>query len=546
MSKEVPAHRIKFILYQLLNINRWAIANEIAVTTGQNNNNGNTVTTLLYSTLNLLAGNQSKAIESINSTAEQCKNINESKKIRDILNNGQLDIKTLLSLIQSDYLGDDDDQFETYRILTVLCQRANDMEGMTFFLQETLNLKPDFFEAKVSLAFLTLTSSVGNASLSYKAETMFRELYKTHHDSDQVCGGLGRSLWNQGKHEDSIRFLKEAFYKKPDDLNWYDRYEESLLFYERYEDLLEAVQKALEHRPGDQHLIAIKKQTEDYLKSVNKPRIVRFPLRTEELKNLEEAANKFLFNLTVNPKYKIKKDHSILTLGSCFATNIAIALRQYGINAANVTLGEIINSPYANLAYLNRVTGKDLNQTTTKKFINILGRDPVNDRKLFKKANLIIFTLGVAPCAFTKEGEFFLFEPGEFAFKQLNKKYIWRNTSVDENKKCITSIVKILKEIKPDLKVIFTVSPVPLHCTFDYESAFMADCVSKSTLRAAIDEVLREDNKDIMYWPTFELFRWLGPYFENVYGADDGNSTHVSEFAVNIAVKAFYEKFIID
>ena len=50
-------------------------------------------------------------------------------------------------------------------------------------------------------------------------------------------------------------------------------------------------------------------------------------------------------------------------------------------------------------------------------------------------------------------------------------------------------------------------------------------------------------SEGVLYWPSFEIVRWLGPHFggalPDVYGADDGNSRHVSAWLVDEIVGEF-------
>jgi hypothetical protein len=53
----------------------------------------------------------------------------------------------------------------------------------------------------------------------------------------------------------------------------------------------------------------------------------------------------------------------------------------------------------------------------------------------------------------------------------------------------------------------------------------------------------------MIYWPSFEIVRSLGPYFTSetrqLFGAEDGNSRHVSNWIVDVIIDeflAFYGK----
>lgn len=80
---------------------------------------------------------------------------------------------------------------------------------------------------------------------------------------------------------------------------------------------------------------------------------------------------------------------------------------------------------------------------------------------------------------------------------------------------------------------MLTVSPVPLNATFEMESAVVADCVSKATLRVAVEDVLRQGIPGVRYFPSFEIVRWLSAYLPGMYGEDDGSTVHISERVVD-------------
>jgi hypothetical protein len=42
-----------------------------------------------------------------------------------------------------------------------------------------------------------------------------------------------------------------------------------------------------------------------------------------------------------------------------------------------------------------------------------------------------------------------------------------------------------------------------------------ADCLSKATLRVAVDQLVTS-TPYCLYWPAFEIVRWLGSYIPNM------------------------------
>jgi hypothetical protein len=124
-----------------------------------------------------------------------------------------------------------------------------------------------------------------------------------------------------------------------------------------------------------------------------------------------------------------------------------------------------------------------------------------------------------------------------------------RTTTVAENVHNIRCIIELLRRLSGrDPWIVVTVSPVPLSGTTEFSSAIIADCISKSTLRLACHEVLSAGaGPRAQYWPSFEIVRWLGahlgPDHPPAYGADDGNSRHVSGWLVEVIIDLFLDRY---
>ena len=125
---------------------------------------------------------------------------------------------------------------------------------------------------------------------------------------------------------------------------------------------------------------------------------------------------------------------------------------------------------------------------------------------------MFILTLGVAPAFFDRDtGSFVLPRPTALNSRALAEKYLYRTTSVQENVDNVLYLLDFVRSVAPDIKIVVTVSPVPLQASFEFESAVQADCLSKSTMRLTAHEVVNNsDIQNIFYWPSFEIFRWAG------------------------------------
>lgn len=128
--------------------------------------------------------------------------------------------------------------------------------------------------------------------------------------------------------------------------------------------------------------------------------------------------------------------------------------------------------------------------------------------------------------------------------RALAERYEFRTTTVAENLENLDYIHARIRSfnVKPDLKFVITLSPVPLKGSFEFESAMYADCLSKSTLRVVAHEFIKTHGT-VLYWPSFEIVKWLGAHIGPFYGVDDGASWHISEDLVHVITDLFIEHF---
>jgi hypothetical protein len=233
---------------------------------------------------------------------------------------------------------------------------------------------------------------------------------------------------------------------------------------------------------------------------------------------------------------------SICTFGSCFAANLARILIAQGMTANSLLIEESINSTYANRALLEIVCGRPSGQAHAD--MRAEYGDPFFEtvHEKLRSASDIVLTVGVAPSFFAVEDGAFVFAKNYRTLLEAGKIRM-RTTTCGENIENLRHIVALMNEIAPTARKIITVSPVPLAGTTEMPSVVVADCVSKSTLRAAVHEVTDAD-PSLTYFPAFEIVRWLSAYTSTeVYGADDRFSRHVSNWVVEFIVSSFIERF---
>lgn len=400
-----------------------------------------------------------------------------------------------------------------------------------------------------------LMKANGRLSWIVAAEACFRRHVETRPSDPAGHYWLGLSICYQGRAPDAIAHLGTAIrlnesslsLTKEESAQAYERLGEGLMLADRLEEAerILAIAANLQPQEVGQRLNSAKYMLDGILrlrKAGTQRRFARWPVKARDLSSLEQLIDHATRGFGISEPL-LHRNSRVATLGSCFALNIAHALQRIGLQVYPFGLGELINSTYANRALLEWIATDRIPPFCESSVIDVLrayfGQTPGETRRRLSESDVVVFTLGVTPGFFDKKTKLFhLTQPGNNTLHLLSEKE-FRSTSVAENVANMRRIVELIRVLNPQTRLVFTVSPVPLYSTFEYDSAVVADCVSKSTLRVAIDELLRESILGVHYWPAFEVVRWLGAYHGPMYGAEDGTTRHVSEEVVAAIVKKF-------
>ncbi len=118
---------------------------------------------------------------------------------------------------------------------------------------------------------------------------------------------------------------------------------------------------------------------------------------------------------------------------------------------------------------------------------------------------------------------------------ELVEKHVF---SVKENLDNLQGMLDILRYHNPRLKIIISLSPVPLHATFqgDKKHVVEANFHSKATIRCAIEEFVSR-NKEVYYFPSFELSTFC---VQNPWQDDQ---RHINKPTVAKIMKLFEEMY---
>ncbi len=238
----------------------------------------------------------------------------------------------------------------------------------------------------------------------------------------------------------------------------------------------------------------------------------------------------------------------VVTFGSCFARELRDHLASIGCASENYWVPEGLNNTFALVDFLSWcVTGE---QSGTGYRYNRIADEaaeewmPDADRAVYAQrlanADAYVLTIGVAEVWRDREtgGAFWRGVPAA-AFDA--SRHELRLSSVDENEDNIAEIVRLIRSVNASAPIVLTLSPVPLAVTFRNRPAVAADCVSKSTLRVAIEQVIERGGAGVYYWPSFEVIRWAGSHAPWSALGENGKPWEPSRRLVAAIVAVFVE-----
>lgn len=141
-------------------------------------------------------------------------------------------------------------------------------------------------------------------------------------------------------------------------------------------------------------------------------------------------------------------------------------------------------------------------------------------RKMIETADVFVFTFGLTEAWVSKEdGMVFPLAPGVAGGEFDPDRHEFHNFSVAEVIEDFEAFVAGMRQANPNVKVLMTVSPVPLIATARAEeSVITATSYSKSVLRVACEE-LRRRLDDCHYFPSYEVI--TGNYARGAYYGPD-------------------------
>lgn len=153
-----------------------------------------------------------------------------------------------------------------------------------------------------------------------------------------------------------------------------------------------------------------------------------------------------------------------------------------------------------------------------------------------RRADVFIFTLGLTEVWFHRDtGTVYPTAPGTLAGHYDPEVFDFHNFSLPEVRDDLEELRGRLMALRPDIRILLTVSPVPLTATATGGHVMAATSYSKATLRAAAGDVAgKYDNVD--YFPSYELV--TNPAAQGRFYK--GNLRSVTKEGVAAAMRMFF------
>lgn len=126
-------------------------------------------------------------------------------------------------------------------------------------------------------------------------------------------------------------------------------------------------------------------------------------------------------------------------------------------------------------------------------------------RNALGRAGCLVFTLGLTEAWHDLvDGSVYPVCPGTVRGRFDESRHVFRNAGFAEVHRDLTAALELAWSVNPDLRVLLTVSPVPLTATATGQHALVATGYSKSVLRAVAGQLAAEQER-IEYFPSYEL-----------------------------------------
>jgi hypothetical protein len=217
-----------------------------------------------------------------------------------------------------------------------------------------------------------------------------------------------------------------------------------------------------------------------------------------------------------NAPFTLSHADNVVVFGSCFAENIGLRMQESGFQVSLNPFGVLYNPASVGMAlqrlwadqpfrdeelvehegffhsfsHHSSFSGTDRKATLDR--INEVFGSAVND---LREATCLLITFGTAWVYTLPSTDQIVAN----CHKLPENSFLRRRLSSDEIEYFYTELLEVLFEARPDLKVVFTVSPIR-----HLKDGMHENTLSKSTLHLAV-EGLCDSFENVFYYPAYEL-----------------------------------------
>ncbi|MDP9104740.1 MAG: GSCFA domain-containing protein [Candidatus Eremiobacteraeota bacterium] len=278
----------------------------------------------------------------------------------------------------------------------------------------------------------------------------------------------------------------------------------------------------------------------------------------------------------VVPKFALRADDVFFCIGSCFARVIELELMLRDLAVSSLSLrAELLEVPNAPNGFVNKFTTasmlnelhwslggrpfpeealipdgdgyRDLQLAEARTPVTLQRarerrRDVLEYFGRLREATVVFVTLGLVEVWYDHVTELYLNSAPTYEMVlRFPGRFTMHSGDYRENRERLDEICDMLEREGPaGVRVVLTVSPVPMHRTFTAADVLAANVYGKSTLRAVAEDVARA-RPNVEYFPAYELVTVSDRRF-----AFNDDQLHVSRAMGGVVVASFLSSFGLD
>lgn len=160
-------------------------------------------------------------------------------------------------------------------------------------------------------------------------------------------------------------------------------------------------------------------------------------------------------------------------------------------------------------------------------------------RSMFRDCDVFVFTLGLTEAWRSRlDGTVFPMAPGVGGGRHDPARHEFVNFGIADVLADLFEFLDGLKSLNPSVRVVLTVSPVPLIATYEPRHVLVSNTASKSILRVAAEEAWRRFDW-VDYFPSYEII--TGNFNDGAYYEADYRSVNAQ--GVDHAMRCFLRHY---